>query len=217
MTGPPLIADDDPGALLADHQRDTAATIVAHAFEEGRLDDNEHEARAALVQSARTRGDLAHALDGIPASAALTPSAAPPRREPPLLSRSAAHAAMLAGVVLLSYITASSPRDAVDADAAGALAARQHLAQVVRAEQSRHARTRRYTDDDASLQLANRQLLTSDALDDVHVDLADDRRGAVLTSVEAFGVTLIVALDEHGRAEWRCTATFDHECPRLPR
>ncbi|WP_067608771.1 DUF1707 SHOCT-like domain-containing protein [Nocardiopsis listeri] len=54
--------------LASDKEREDTATSLRTAFEEGRLDQEEHERRVGIALSAKTHGELRTLLDDLPAN-----------------------------------------------------------------------------------------------------------------------------------------------------
>ena len=212
------LTEHDPRTLVADNDRTAAATVIARAFTEGRLTDDEHEDRAGLVEAARTRGDLDAALDGIPACVASAPIR-PPTLEVVfgrLLGVLAAPAALGALVVLFAFHPTTEPgveikRPSHREVAADVNADWKQVDRIVSAERAVFAKTSRYTDDWTSLALSNRDLLkaeTDDVRQDLVIELAEGRHGVVLHYDGAYGLALTATLDGRRRAERRCASTW---------
>ncbi len=87
-----------PDLLLSDSEREPVVERLRQAFSEGRLTKDEFDQRLALALTARTHGDLAPVVAGLPSR----PAAPVPARHDgavPTAERSAAAAAHLLGAV----------------------------------------------------------------------------------------------------------------------
>lgn len=228
-----LAHDDAPGVLLGDRDHDVAAAIIAQAYREGRLEDDDHEQRAGLAQTARTRAELDAALDGIPARTAVSttdPASHHVAREADGVDtggRSVVYHAVWLLVVAFAaaMITApmwwpsqfpASDTAAVErtSDADLARQAWPDVNAVVKAERARYARTGRYTEDWTTLTVTDPYLVDlADA--GIDVEVTDDRKGAVVT-YDDFDVYLTAVLDG-GKITRKCETGGDASCPVVPK
>lgn len=237
------LPDDDPRALVSDHEREHAAAIINQAFREGRLDDDSHEARAGRAQSARTRADLYQALDAIPTSTAEDTTVPAPPTPPPPAERGAEEffealfdaLGPVGGMVVVGFclvvlivlpIAALSPGpdQSLDQQGQGVSSTAvmrdglSDLNHIVRAERKHMASTGHYTRNWTSLGIHDPAIADWPTTEGLSISLTEDRRGAILrwedTWEDAAG-TLRVILDEHGHADRRCLPYEGEHCPRI--
>lgn len=235
-----LAHDDAPGVLLGDRDRDVAAAVIAQAFQEGRLEDDDHDRRAGLAQTARTRADLDAALDGIPkrtaestADPAVNAATLPAAEEDGMATSGGCaidkvlyHAGWWLIIAFVgAFITApmwwpsqfpASDTAAVErtSDADLARQAWPDVNAVVKAERARYARTGRYTEDWTTLTVTDPYLVDlADA--GIDVEVTDDRKGAVVT-YDDFDVYLTAVLDG-GKITRKCETGGDASCPVVPK
>lgn len=213
-------ATNRPPTLASDQDRHRAATHVAKAFMDGRLDNNEHEERAGRVQAARTDSDLREALAGIPLNVCTTATPSDVDSEQALANNIAwwrIAIPTLAGLVMW-MVWAGPPGILHRKEPVAALPpipARESWAQVdevVKAEDRHFRKAARYTTDWTSLVLANEALVSSDlaSSSEFSIDIAEGHRGAVLTYDDPEGRRLTAVLNDGRIVKRRCAPLADN-------
>jgi hypothetical protein len=203
--------------LIADADRERATEHIKHAFVDGRLSEDEHEARVDDVLSARTREDLDGALQGIPAQGiSVSPS---PGWLPDLVVLPLAAFAtfgLLCLVLWLFSLAVAPPEE--DPPSASEIAAEvkadwRDINQVVKAERKVYAQTGGYTGDWTTLKLA----MGSDGPENIYVNVGEGRRGVIIgNEANAYGLSLTASLNGPGRVLRRCSAETAYAGVRCP-